>query len=190
MGKRTKKLLITLGCVSLFAAGTFFQEFRNRKFVNAVVQQANEQISLMQFDQLNTQLQMCVVSVNGKIFQYLRTNDPQDAAIAGLTIEKCDEWLDVLGKSAPDEKTSALLGQARLFFGGFREAANKIILRQVQLEELYGNGINLFSDTEKLTKIKELEEEQSKAIPEFNKFTSTIFLSIIQANPFNTEADQ
>lgn len=188
MTKRTKKLLIILGCVSLFAAGTFFQEFRNRKFVNAVVQQANEQIDLVQFDQLNTQLQMCVMSANGKVFQYLRTNDPRDGATAGLIIEKCDEWLDVLGKNAPNEKTSAHLGQARLFFGGFREAANTIIMRQAQLEELYGDGFNLLADSDKLLKIKELEEEQTKAIPEFNKFTSEIFLSIIQADPFNTEA--
>ena len=190
MSTRTKKLLITLGCVSLFAFGSFFQEFRNRKFVNAVVQQAHEQITLVQFDQLNTQLQMCVMSANGKIFQYLRTNEPADAALAGLIMEKCDEWLDVLGKNAPNEKTSAFLGQARLFFGGFREAANNIILRQTQLEELYGNGMNLIADPEKLIRIKKLEEEQSKSLPEFNKFTSAIFLSIIQVDPFNTEDDK
>jgi len=190
MASRTRKLLIVLGCVSLFAFGTFFQEYRNRQFVNAVVWQANEQISLAQYDKLNSQLQLCVISVNGKIFQYLRTTDPQDAAIAGLTIDKCDEWLDYLGKNAPDEKTSAMLGQARLFFDGFRASANKIIIRQIRLEEEYKKGINLFGDVLGLTEVKKLEEEQNKAIPEFNKFTSTIFLSIVLATPSQPEAEK
>jgi len=190
MGKRTKKLLITLGCVSLFAAGNFFRGYQDHKIIQGIVAQANEQIFLFRYDSLHTRLQMCIIAANGKIFQYLRTNDPQDAAIAGLTIDKCDEWLDTLGTNAPDEKTSTMLGQARLFFDGFRKSASAIISRQVELEELYGTGLNLFSDAEKLIKIKKLEEEQNKDIPEFNKFTSRIFLSILQGSPSQPEAEK
>ena len=190
MGKRTKKLLITLSCVSLFASGSLLQEFINHKFVNKVIQQTNEQVASMKFDQLNTQLQMCVMSANGKVFQYLHTNDPRDAAIVDLTIEKCNEWLDTLGKNAPDKKTSILLGEARLFFGGFREAAHNIILRQSQLAELYGEDLTSLANIEYLVKIKKLEEEQHKAIPDFNKFTGKIFLSILQAGPFNIKVNK
>jgi len=190
MRTRTKRLLITLGCVSLFAAGTFFRGYTDRKFVQGVVAQANEQLFLAQYDKLHTQLQLCVVGANGKIFQYLRTNDPKDAAIAALTIDKCDEWLEMLGKNAPNKQTSAMLGQARLFFDGFRASANALVQRQIQLEELYAAGVGLLGDVPSMHEIAKLEEEQSKAIPEFNKFTSTIFLSIVQAAPYQPEAEE
>lgn len=190
MGKRTKKLLITLGCVSLFAAGTFFRGYQDYRFVQDVVVQANEQIALLQYDKLTTRLQLCIVAVHGKVFQFLRTNDPGDAAIAALTIDQCDQWLDVAGKNAPNEKSSVLLGEARLFFDGFRASANKIIERQLRLEEYYSKGLDLFSDAKSLTQIKVLEEEQNKAIPEFNKFSSRIFLSVVQIDPFHSEAEE
>jgi hypothetical protein len=176
--------------VALFAAGTFFRGYTDHKFVQGVVAQANEQIFLAQYDTLQSQLQLCIVSANGKVFQYLRTNSPKDAALVSLTLNRCDEWLDVLGKSAPDEKTSAMLGQARLFFNGFRESAKAIVGRQMKLEELYAKGFNLLGDVRDLSQVKKLEEEQSQAIPEFNKFTSAIFLAIVQATPSQPEAEE
>lgn len=190
MEKRTKKLLIVLGCVSLFAFGTFFRGYQDHKFIQSVVVQANEQVFTAEYTILQTQLQMCIIAANGKVFQYLRTNDPQDAAIAALTLDKCDEWLDVIGKKAPDKRTSAMLGEARLFFDGFRDSANSIVMRQTQLDELYGTGMNLLADPERLLQIKKLEEEQSEAIPEFNKFTSHIFLSILEATVSQPKAEK
>lgn len=190
MSTRTKKLLIALGCVSFFAFGTFFQGYQDHKFIREVVAKTNEQIFLAQYDKMHTKLQMCIVAANGKVFQYLRTNDPRDAATASLMIDKCDEWLETLGRNAPNERVSRMLGEARLFFDGFRESAKDIIARQLRLEEEYNKGINLFGDAGGLTEIKKLEEKQNKAIPEFNKFTSTIFLSIVRGTPPQPEADK
>lgn len=187
MKKRTKILLSVLACASLFLGGTLFQAYRNAKLVAYVINEANTQIYLANNEKLRYQIQLCIVSANASVFKYLRTNEERDVVIVPILLDHCDEWLDRLGKNSPDEKTSAMLGQARLFFDGFRESAMSILDRQRQLEELYAGGLTLLAEADKLRKIKKLEEEQSKAVLEFTKFTSTIYLSLIQAAPSSGE---
>jgi len=121
-------------------------------------------------------LRGCIFAIDSNSLRMVRNLDPKTADKTAWRIEQCDKILARLGALEQDEDTSRILGEAKLFYGGYIETLSEILATQIQLETLY-NALSL----ETLGKAQELEELQNKQIHETKKFLERLELLIVRA---------
>lgn len=124
-------------------------------------------------------LRGCLFSIDSEVMHFL--NKPEVEAIKKLLWreEQCSLFLDFLGRAELDEETSVILGEARLFYGGYSLTFREVIGREIQLQTLY-TGLDS-TDVIAMRKIVELEEQQEQQIQELQKFLDRLESLIVKA---------
>lgn len=119
----------------------------------------------------------CVYAADSLSMHFLYREDVGTLLIAHRMLDGCESLLDQLGASVQDEETSAILGEAKLFYDGYRTTMSEILSRQVQLGTLY-NAIGGMAD---LRKAEALEEQQQRQVHESQEFVNRLNALLLQA---------
>lgn len=121
----------------------------------------------------------CLFTIDSTTLRLIRNLNPETTQQNAWRVGQCDKFLEFLGRRELDEDTSRILGEARLFYDGYKQTLREIFATQIQLETLYTTmGLG---DTEKMVEAQELEDRQTEQIEETKKFLERLEMLIIRA---------
>jgi hypothetical protein len=167
--------LVLLACGLLMVSFIGGRENRDRKGSDLIN-------TSLKYGQLSD-VRGCLFASDSQAMRVIRDINPKDVRNLIWRLEQCERFLVTLGNDEQDEEVGSVLGEARLFYDGYIETLNEIIVSQIKLNALYANAQDATLEQRQRIEI-ELERlviQQENQIKESKKFIERLELLIVRA---------